>query len=108
MSTTSGIHGDGSEPTTNGPSPEDAAVIVRRLHRIEGQVAGLARMVEAGRDCGDIITQLTAAARALDRVGFLLVSGELRQCASADGGPLDEAQAAARLATVEKLFLRLT
>ena len=108
MSTTTDVHDDGSEPTTSSPTPEDAAAIVRRLHRIEGQVAGLARMVESGRDCGDIITQLTAASRALDRVGFLLVSGELRHCASAEGAPLDEAQAAARLATVEKLFLRLT
>ncbi|HLN75658.1 MAG TPA: metal-sensing transcriptional repressor [Nocardioidaceae bacterium] len=60
-------------------------------------------MVGAGRDCADIITQLTAAAHALDRVGFLLVAGELRRCAASASA----ADAEERLAAVEKLFVRL-
>lgn len=80
-----------------------AVVLVRRLRRVAGQVEGLVRMVEAGRDCADVVTQLTAASHALDPVGFLLVAGELRRCAaSASAAEVEE-----RLAAVEQLFVRL-
>lgn len=88
------------------PRPAQAGerdVLVRRLRRVEGQVGGLVRMLESGRDCADVVTQLAAASRALDRVGFLLVAGELRACMTSDGAALDPAQAAA----LEKLFLTL-
>lgn len=84
---------------------EDLAALIRRLRRVEGQVGGLIRMLESGRDCADVVTQLAAASRALDRVGFLLVTSQLRECVQrqADGDGSAEGKAAA----LEKLFLML-
>jgi DNA-binding FrmR family transcriptional regulator len=81
-------------------------VLVRRLRRVEGQIGGLVRMLESGRECADVVTQLAAASRALDRVGFLLVAGELRACMTSDGAAVDPAQAA-KASALEKLFLTL-
>ena len=50
-----------------------SADLVRRLRRIEGQVRGIIRMIEGNRDCAEIVTQLAAASRALDRAGFRLL-----------------------------------
>jgi DNA-binding FrmR family transcriptional regulator len=75
---------------------------VNRLRRAEGQIAGVIRMLEAGRDCKDVVTQLAAVSRALDKAGFSIVASGLKQCL-AEGGPegdLDVAQ-------MEKLFLSL-
>ena len=83
------------------------AALIRRLRRVEGQVGGLVRMLQSGRDCADVVTQLAAASRALDRVGFLLVATELRQCATAQAAHTDDAGALAKAAAVEKLFLSL-
>lgn len=88
-----------------GPSDRDTAVLLRRLRRVEGQIAGISRMVEGGRDCAEVITQVTAASKALDRVGFMLVADEMRRCA-ARGLTAEEANT--RLAAAEKLFLRLS
>jgi DNA-binding FrmR family transcriptional regulator len=56
--------------------------VIKRLRRIEGQVGGIIRMLEEQRDCEDVITQLAAASRALDRTGFKLLSAGMRQCMS--------------------------
>jgi len=76
----------------------------RRLRRIEGQVAGVARMVAEGRDCEDIVTQLAAASRALDRAGFHLMACGIKQCLQAETagrrGPIS-------IDRLEKLFLAL-
>ena len=53
-----------------------------RLRRIEGQVRGVARMVEARRYCIDIIQQLTAARRALDEVTLRILRGHINSCVS--------------------------
>lgn len=76
----------------------------KRLRRVAGQVQGVEKMLEEGRECRDIVTQLSAANRALEQAGFRLVSAGLTYCltdperAEADGYPLAE---------VEKLFMRL-
>ncbi len=56
--------------------------IVPRLRRIEGQVRGIARMVDEGRYCIDIIQQLTAARSALDQVALKVMSGHINGCVS--------------------------
>ncbi len=84
-------------------SPE-ALDLVRRLRRVQGQVGGLVRMVEAGRTSSEIITQLSAAEHALHRVGFLLVAEEMRRCARDSA---DDPEVTARIEAAEKLFLRL-
>jgi DNA-binding FrmR family transcriptional regulator len=73
---------------------------VNRLRRAEGQLAGVIRMLESGRDCKDVVTQLAAVSRALDKAGFSIVASGLKQCLAEDGGELD-------LAVMEKLFLSL-
>jgi DNA-binding FrmR family transcriptional regulator len=78
-----------------------AAAVHNRLRRAHGQLAGVIAMVEAGRDCADVVTQLAAVSRALDRAGFKILASGMRQCLSAeDGAPLTEKQ-------LEKLFLTL-
>jgi DNA-binding FrmR family transcriptional regulator len=76
--------------------------VVKRLRRAEGQIAGVVRMLEAGRDCEDVVTQLAAASRALDRAGFAIIASGLEQCMrpGGDGTEIDRAR-------LEKLFLSL-
>ncbi|MGA1053260.1 MAG: metal-sensitive transcriptional regulator [Ilumatobacteraceae bacterium] len=50
---------------------------VTRLRRIEGQVRGLQRLIDEGAECREIVTQLSAARSALDRVGFRLMASAL-------------------------------
>ena len=70
----------------------------RRLRRIEGQVHGLEAMLAEGRECRDVVTQLSAATKALEQVGFRLIASGLVYClehpddAEASGYPLDEVQ----------------
>jgi DNA-binding FrmR family transcriptional regulator len=70
----------------------------RRLRRIEGQVHGLEAMLAEGRECRDVVTQLSAATKALEQVGFRLISSGLVYClehpddAEESGYPLEEVQ----------------
>lgn len=81
---------------------ETMASVVRRLKRAQGQIGGVIKMIEEGRDCADVVTQLAAAARALDRAGFKLIATGLEQCAL-DGSGTAEADRA----QLERLFLSL-
>ena len=65
---------------------EEAGRLINRLRRVEGQSRGLQRMVEEGRPCEDIFTQLAATKAALDRVGVLLISLKMRACLAAEAG----------------------
>lgn len=58
--------------------------VVARLKRVQGQLGGIIRMIEEGRDCRDVVTQLAAASRALDKAGFKIISTGLRQCIAED------------------------
>lgn len=53
-----------------------------RLRKIEGQLGGIIKMIEQGRDCDDVVHQLAAAGRGVDRVGLKLLAGQLRECLS--------------------------
>lgn len=83
---------------------EDLRTVVNRLRRAEGQIAGIIRMIEDGRDCEDVVTQLAAASRALDRAGFAVIATGLQQCVTSGGTDADRAVTRQRL---EKLFLSL-
>ena len=78
------------------------AAVIRRLRRAQGQIGGVIKMIEEGRDCADVVTQLAAASRALDRAGFKIIATGLQQCASSADG-----SAEANRAQLEKLFLSL-
>ncbi|WP_308358555.1 metal-sensitive transcriptional regulator [Streptomyces sp. HD1123-B1] len=84
---------------------EELKSVLNRLRRAQGQIAGIIKMIEDGRDCEDVITQLAAVSRALDRAGFAIIATGLQHCL-AEGGqtPADREQMRARL---EKLFLSL-
>ena len=81
------------------------ADVVKRLRRAQGQVGGVIRMIEEGRDCADIVTQLAAASRALDRAGFKIIATGLQQCAQQEND--DGGAASTDRAQLEKLFLSL-
>lgn len=78
--------------------------VVGRLRKVEGQIGGIIRMIEAGRECADVVTQISAASRALDRAGFRLLASGLRQCiADGDGSAAQGYDEEA----LERLFLKL-
>ena len=54
--------------------------LVRRLHRIEGQVRGIERMVEEERYCIDVLTQIAAVNTALESLAFRILDGHVRHC----------------------------
>ena len=64
------------------PYAADKKALVRRLHRIEGQVRGIERMVEDDRYCIDILTQIAAATTALESVAFRILDGHVAHCVS--------------------------
>ena len=81
---------------------EDISPLVRRLKRVEGQVGGVIRMLEEGRDCRDVVVQVAAASRALDKAGFAIIASGLRYCLANpdEPGAVDPAE-------LERLFLSL-
>ncbi|MFC9481711.1 metal-sensitive transcriptional regulator [Streptomyces griseus] len=82
--------------------------VLNRLRRAQGQISGVIRMIEEGRDCEEVVTQLAAASRALDRAGFAIIATGLQQCLTEmkDGSRSGEDRDEMR-ARLEKLFLSL-
>ncbi|MDX2007886.1 MAG: metal-sensitive transcriptional regulator [Meiothermus sp.] len=62
------------------PSPTTKAQVLNRLRRLEGQVRGLQKMVEEGRDCHDILTLLAGVRSALDATGEIIFETYLEEC----------------------------
>lgn len=85
--------------------PDEVVDDVRkRLRRAAGQVQAVERMLADGKECRDVVTQLSAATKALEQAGFKLVAAGLTYCvehpeqAAEDGYPLE---------AVERMFMRL-
>jgi len=76
----------------------------KRLARIEGQVRGVARMVEEDRYCIDVLTQISAIQAALDKVALGLLDGHTRHCMIGEGNP--EASADELMGAVGRLMRR--
>ena len=76
--------------------------MINRIKRAQGQLAGVLRMLEEGRECEDVVTQLAAVSRALDRAGFAIVATGLQECLTRGDG-ID----AVDVKKMEKLFLSL-
>jgi DNA-binding FrmR family transcriptional regulator len=85
-------------------APEVMEDLRGRLRRAAGQVKAVERMLDEGRDCREVVTQLSAARAALEQVGFKLVSTAVTQCVSDPDG---EGTPGERLDELEKLFLKL-
>lgn len=81
--------------------PQQMQAVVKRLRRAQGQIGGVLRMIEDGRPADEVVTQLAAVSKALDRAGFAVIAVGLRQClADPEAEGMD-------VATMEKLFLSL-
>ncbi len=78
--------------------------LLKRLRRVEGQIRGIQQMLTDGRECRDVVTQISAASKALDQAGFKLVASGLTYClthpeqAAVDGYDVDD---------VQKMFMKL-
>jgi DNA-binding FrmR family transcriptional regulator len=82
--------------------PAGMTPVINRIKRAQGQLAGVLRLIEEGRDCEDVVTQLAAVSKALDRAGFAIVASGLQQCLTA-GDDLHSVD----VKKMEKLFLSL-
>ena len=80
---------------------KDKDALVRRLHRIEGQVRGVERMVEEDRYCIDILTQIAAVNTALESLAFQILDEHVRHCVA--GALTSGDETAAREKTEELL-----
>lgn len=71
-----------------------------RLMRAQGQILGIVRMIDEGRDCTDLLTQLSAASTALTRAGFSIIATGMAHCGTDEEGT-------ANREALEKAFLKL-
>ena len=78
--------------------------LTKRLRRVEGQVRGIQQMLAEQRDCRDVVTQISAANKALDQTGFVLVAAGLTWCLE---NPERSAAEGYELADVQKMFTKL-
>ena len=83
---------------------ETVGDLTRRLRRVEGQIRGVQQMLADGRDCRDVVTQISAASKAIDQTGFLLVAAGLTWCLE---NPERSAEEGYEIADVQKMFLKL-
>lgn len=79
--------------------------LTKRLRRVEGQIRGIQQMLRDERDCRDIVTQISAASRALDQAGFKLVAAGLSYCLQDPDKAAGEGYA---LEDVQRMFLKLS
>ena len=82
--------------------PTQMTPVINRIKRAQGQLAGVLRLLEEGRESEDVVTQLAAVSKALDRAGFAIVASGLQQCLT-QGDELDSLD----VKKMEKLFLSL-
>ena len=87
----------------------DKEALVKRLHRIEGQVRGIERMVEDDRYCIDILTQVAAVNTALESLAFKLLDDHVNHCvtdALSSGDPKEAAAKSKELMEAVQRFAR--
>jgi DNA-binding FrmR family transcriptional regulator len=85
---------------------QDKDAYLKRMRRIEGQVRGIAKMIEGDQYCIDVLTQVSAATKALEAVALGLLEEHLRHCvaqAAADGGPVADEKLAEASAAIARL-----
>lgn len=79
--------------------PEDLQHVMNRLRRAQGQIGGVMKMIDEGRECKDVVTQLSAVSKAVDRAGFAVIAAGMRDCVIEGSEPDTE--------ELERLFLSL-
>ena len=85
-------------------SEEVLADVTRRLRKVEGQVRGIQQMLVDERDCREVVTQISAAGKALDQAGFLLVATGLTWCVA---NPEESAAGGYSVPDVQRMFMKL-
>ena len=80
--------------------PQDLKKARDRLVRAQGQIAGVVKMIDEGRNCTDILTQLSAANSALTKAGFAIIATGMARCGNDASGNADRAE-------LEKAFMSL-
>ena len=78
--------------------------LLKRLRRVEGQLRGIQQMLLDGRECRDVVTQISAASKALDQAGFKLVASGLTYCLN---NPEQAAKEGYDLDDVQRMFMQL-
>lgn len=76
----------------------------RRLRKVEGQLRGIQQMLADRRDCREVVTQLSAASRAIEQAGFVLVAAGLTWCIA---NPEESAAAGYAISDVQRMFMKL-
>jgi CsoR family transcriptional regulator, copper-sensing transcriptional repressor len=84
-----------SETVTHG-YVADKEALVHRLHRIEGQVRGIEKMVEEDRYCIDVLTQISAVTTALESLAFRILDDHVNHCVAGALASGDPAEAGAK------------
>jgi DNA-binding FrmR family transcriptional regulator len=81
---------------------EQLDLIVKRIKRAQGQLGAVARMLEEGRNCDEIVTQMSAVSKAVNSAAFTLISTSLKECLVDN-----KSNSEAVTAQLQKLFLSL-
>jgi len=81
---------------------EQLDLIVKRIKRAQGQLGAVARMLEEGRNCDEIVSQMSAVSKAVNTAAFTLISTSLKECLVED-----KSNSKAVTAQLQKLFLSL-
>lgn len=90
-----------ADPLEMPQDPEAKRKVVNRLRRAHGQLAAVIAAVEDDAHCRDVVQQLSAVSKAIDRAGFLVVAGALKECLT------DEREGSEKVDELERLFLSL-
>lgn len=86
-------------------APDVVDDLQKRLRRAEGQIRGIQHMLADGRECSEIVTQLSAAINALEQTGFRMVAAGLSWCIT---HPEEADQSGYSVDEVQRLFMKLT
>jgi DNA-binding FrmR family transcriptional regulator len=99
---------DTHEPTHHHGYHDQKDALMKRLHRIEGQVRGVERMVADDRYCIDILTQIAAVSTALDSLAFVILDEHVNHCVAEALASGDEAEAQAKATELLEAVHRFT
>jgi DNA-binding FrmR family transcriptional regulator len=94
------------EETMTEKASTDMKPVLNRLRRAQGQLGAVISMVEQGKDCRSVVTQLSAVAGALDKAGFWIIASAMKECVAEDGSVAKEGDLSVE--DLEKLFLSLS
>lgn len=88
------------DPARTPHSADEMDAVIKRLKRAQGQLGGIIKMIEDGRDCKAIVIQISAVGKAVDRAGFAVIAANMRECLTSDEPAYSQEE-------MEKMFLSL-